>query len=284
MNTTEKKEWLIVTDSTCDLKFDTTSPVISHVSVPFTVTIDGKDYIDNDELNLEEMITAMEDSGLPSGSGCPSPYTYEQEFLKADKVIAVTISSNLSGSFNSAQIAKENVLEQFPEKQIAVIDSLSAGPEIPLVLKYIFDLLENNCDFDEVVAQAQQYLNDAKVIFALSSFDNFVKNGRMSKITGFVAKKLGMWGIGIGSEQGTVSIKGKTRGPKKALDIIIEDMVERGFRGKSVAISHCQNEQMTNEIIEKIKQTWPNTEFTVLTTGGLNSYYAERGGLLLAFY
>ena len=105
----------------------------------------------------------------------------------------------------------------------------------------------------------------------------------MSKITGFVAKILGMWGIGIASDEGTIVVQGKTRGPKKALAMILEDMQARGFQGGEVAISHCCNATMAQQLRDGILARWKTAKVTILTTRGLDSFYAERSGLIVAF-
>ena len=105
----------------------------------------------------------------------------------------------------------------------------------------------------------------------------------MSKFTGFVAKKLGMWGIGIASDEGTIAMKAKSRGPVKALSVILDDMLERGFTGGEVAISHCCNEVMAERLRAGILERWKYATVRILRTRGLDSFYAERGGLIVAF-
>ncbi|MBQ9958236.1 MAG: DegV family protein, partial [Clostridia bacterium] len=112
---------------------------------------------------------------------------------------------------------------------------------------------------------------------------NLVKNGRMSRLTGFVARKLGMWGIGIATEQGTISVTGKSRGPEKAISLIIGDMTECGFTGERVVISHCKNEPFAEKLKGAILKKWQNAEISFRETRGLDSFYAERGGIIIAY-
>ena len=167
------------------------------------------------------------------------------------------------------------VLEEQPDKKIAVIDSRSAGSELVLLVKKICELIESGADFETVVEKAELYSRHTHVVFALSSFNNLVKNGRMSKIVGFVANKLGFWGIGIGSEQGTIEIKQKIRGSKKALDAIIEDMKERGY--------NCRNAEFAESVKSAIQSVWDKAEVKIVHARGLCSYYAEKGGLIIGF-
>lgn len=277
-------KWNIVTDSACDLLHkDIACEEVGFSCVPFSIRIADKEYKDDENLNVLEMLTHMENCPTASGSSCPSPYDWEQEFLKSEQTVVITISGNLSGSLNSALVAKDTVLAKHPERRIMVLDSRSTGPEIALCVYKIVGWIKDGLDFETINEKAQEFLDKTKTSFALSSFDNLVKNGRMSKLTGFVARKLGMWGIGIASDIGTIAMKGKSRGPKKAVALLLEDMEERGFSGKEVAISHCENEDMVQKLKESILVRWPTAEIKVLKTRGLDSYYAERGGLIISF-
>ena len=189
-------------------------------SVPFTISVGDENFVDDRNLDVDGMIDSMDACAEASHTACPSPHAWQEKFEQEGNVIAITISSKLSGSYNSACAAKDMVLEEQPDKKIAVIDSRSAGSELVLLVKKICELIESGADFETVVEKAELYSRHTHVVFALSSFNNLVKNGRMSKIVGFVANKLGFWGIGIGSEQGTIEIKQKIRGSKKALDAI----------------------------------------------------------------
>lgn len=116
-----------------------------------------------------------------------------------------------------------------------------ASGSLVLCVHELERLAREGVDFDEAVACANTFLERTKILFALSSFDNLIKNGRMGKMTGFLARALGMWGIGTASEEGTIVVEGKARGTKKAVRELINRMKERGFAGGRVAISHCDN-------------------------------------------
>ncbi len=277
-------KWNIVTDSSCDLlPMSRQNGEIQISSVPFTITIGNQDFVDDENLDTQKMLYAMEQEKSASHTSCPPPNAWLTQFEKADCSIAITISSQLSGSMNSAIVAKEMALEQNPQKKIAVIDSRSTGPELVLCVEEIEKLIRRGADFEDIVLYAMNFLNRTKVQFALSSFDNLVKNGRMSKMAGFLAKALGMWGIGGGSGEGKIVMEGKTRGAKKAVKMLVESMREKGFRGGKVAISHCDNLPLAESLKKGILEVWKNAEVEILPTRGLCSYYAERGGLIVSY-
>lgn len=277
-------QWNIITDSSCDLlNLENQSSNINFSSIPFVISIGADDYVDNEMLNVPDMITAMEKCKNASHTSCPTPFAWYEQFEKPGYSIAVTISGKLSGSYNSAHAAKNMILERFPEKRIALIDSRSTGPEIILIIKKLSELIGAGNDFDYVIEKAEEYIRQTHIIFALSSFNNLVKNGRMNKLAGFIAGKLGFWGIGIGSEEGSIEIKQKTRGKRNVLAAIINDMKERGIKQDTVVISHCQNAELAERLKNAIQDIWRNVKVMIIPTRGLCSYYAERGGLIVGY-
>lgn len=277
-------KWNIVADSACDLmKKDVDSEAVGFSTVNFILRVGDRDYIDDEQLDILKMIDDMESYPAASYSSCPSPDAWAEQFKKAEQTIAITISGNLSGSLNSAMAAVDIVMSEYPEKKIAVLDSRSTGPEMALCIYNIVEWIKSNHSFETIVEKAEKFLEDTKTIFALSSFNNLVKNGRMSKAKGFIAKILGMWGVGIANEEGKIAMKGKARGTGKVLALIIDDLKQRGFQGCEVVISHCYNEKMAERLRTSILDNWSNARITILKTRGLDSFYAERGGLIVAF-
>ena len=277
-------KWNIIADSSCDMfTLEKHSDDLSFSSIPFVISVDGKDYVDDETLNISRMVSEMEESKKASHTSCPSPEAWYEQFEKPGNTIAVTISGRLSGSYNSAGTAMNMILEKYPDKKIALIDSRSTGPEIIMIIRKLCNLIESGAGFDAVVAGADEYAQHTHIVFALSSFGNLIKNGRMGKIAGFLAGKLHFWGIGTGSEEGTIQMKQRARGKKMAVEAIINDVRERRNHPGEVVISHCQNQELANVLKESIEKTWHDAQVTVMPTRGLCSYYAERGGLIVAY-
>lgn len=276
--------WCIVTDSSCDLVVDHALPENVQIrEVPFVINIGGKDYVDTPDLDVEKMLSDMESCSEASRTSCPAPSAWYDIFKQADCTIAITISANLSGSYNSALTAKEMIAQKYPEKKVYILNSRSAGSALAMYAEKIVELIEEGNDFDQVVFKVEEYAKERNTIFALASFSNLVKNGRVSKLSGFIAGKLGIWGIGVASDIGTIIVKTKTRGIGKVLGAFITDMKENGFAGGYVIISHCQNLELAEKLREKIVELWNNTKVKILSTGGLCSYYAERRGLIVSY-
>lgn len=274
----------IISDSSCDLKaLETREENIEFTTVPFIMQVGEKEFVDHEELDTAELIEAIAKSKEAAKSACPSPETWLEHFRRPGPAFALTISSNLSGSYQSACIARDMMLDEEPEKKIHIFDSKSTGPEIVLMIARLAELIRENIPFDQIVKDVQALADRTHVAFALCSFDNLVKNGRVSRLAGFVAGRLGLWGVGIASDEGRIVVKTKVRGAQKAIGAIIEDMKERAFTSGHVVISHCFNEEMAMKLKEKITQTWENAQVRIIPTRGLDSFYAEKGGLIIAY-
>ena len=276
--------WNIICDSSIDLfKPEHDAHNIRFATVPFTLTVGNTSFVDDENLDKPTLLREMKDYSGASTSACPSTGAWLDEFEKDGNVIALTITSGLSGSHGSACAAKELLLEREPDRKIYVIDSLSTGAESILILRKLYELIAQGLDFEAVIEGVEKFKKTSRTVFVLCCFDNLVKNGRMSKLKGFVANKLGFWGIGIASEIGTIEMKGVARGQKKALDIIMDDIRERCPDVKSLIIDHCYNEEFAGELAALVRAEWPDCDISTLPTRGLCSYYAEKGGLIIGY-
>lgn len=278
--------WNIVADSSSDLKelkIDAGSDEIRYYSVPFVVTSGGRHFVDDENLDIEDMLTTMEHDKDASRTACPSPASWLEMYGLEGNVIALTISRNLSGSHNSAMAALDMAKETMPDKNIDVVDSWCTGPTLNMVIEEICRCIKAGMSFEEVVKTAQDYASNTETVFTLCSFNNLVKNGRMSPFVGFVAQKLGFWGIGIKSPMGTIVIKGKVRGMKKAMHGVVEDIVERGGNVSRICITHCQNLEAAEMVKAAAQEKFPDAFIDIGDTRGLCSFYAERHGVIVSY-
>ena len=276
-------KWNIVTDSSCDLKqFAPEDERLSFSSVPFVIRAGETEFIDDESLDTAAMVSALGETKEAGRTSCPSPETWLEKFKAAGHTVAVTISSNLSGSYNSACLARQMMLDKDPSRKIAIIDSKSAGPELTMIVRKLRALLDENLSFEEIAEKLNRFADKTETIFALTSFDNLVKNGRVGRVAGFVAGKLGMCGIGVAND-GRIDVKSKVRGTQKALRVIIDDMKAHAFSAGPVLISHCFNEELALRLKTLICETWAGSEVEIMPTRGLCSFYAEKGGMIIAY-
>jgi len=277
------KKWGIVVDSSCDYELAVNEESeINFADVPFKMSIGTRDYTDDKNLDLNTMIDDMETAPEICKTSCPSPAAYLDQFEKSKYNIAMTISARLSGSYASACAAKQMFLENNPDGEVFVLDSASAGSGVSIYVDKAIELIEAGLSFEEVVSALKEFRAQRNTVFALCSFKNLVKNGRMSRLSGFIAGALGIWGIGI-AVNGEISVKSKVRGINKVLGEFIKDMEENDFHGGVVHVSHCQNEDLANKYKAKVLEKWPNSEVIIVPTKGLCSFYAERHGLIICY-
>ena len=271
-------KWNIISDSSCNL-FDNyiSDPDISFKTVPFVIRCDDKEMIDNENIDLPALYQAMKNSKTTATS-CPSPYAFEENLNEEDNFFIVTISANLSGSYNAALSAIQN----FNNKHIHIINSISAGTGQNMIIDKLVELIKQGLNFEEIVEKIEEYKKQISICFALCSYDNLVKNGRMSKIAGFVASKLNFWGIGIGSPEGTIEVIEKTRLLSKVFEIIANDIEKRGPRKERIIISHSDNEETANKLAAYLKEKFPACQITIYPNRGLCAYYAEYKGMIIS--
>lgn len=277
-------KWNIVVDSSCDLlDFAPEDERISFSCVPFVIRAADVEFIDDEHLNVSEMVDTLSKISEAGRTSCPSPEAWLEKYTAAEgSIIAVTISSNLSGSYNSACLARDMLLEQQPDRQVAVIDSLSAGPELTMIVHRLYQLIDTPMSFDEIVTELNAFADRTQTVFALTSFDNLVKNGRVSRLAGFVAGKLGMCGIGVAND-GRIDVRAKVRGTQRALKTVIDNMKENAFAGSHVLIAHCLNEELALKLKSTILDAWNSAVVSIMPTRGLCSFYAEKGGMIIAY-
>ena len=276
-------KWRIVSDSSCDIfELDHKPDDLCFSTVPFVITVDDKDYVDDEDLDVSELVKAMA-SSKKSFTSCPSPAEWIREFGDDGDVFAVTISANLSGSYNSACTAREMILEQDPERNIEILNSRGTGPSLNMIIYKLCELIDKGLGFEEVRTEIHRFMEDHKLIFALSSYHNLVNNGRMPKIAGIVLGHLGLWGVGIASEEGTIKMKKIAKGGRKTLQVIMGDLKERVADKGCVVISHCENEEFANSLKKAVQNAYSGMEVRIMKTRGLCSYYAEKGGIIVGF-
>lgn len=274
----------IIADSSCDLtSLAHLSPDLAYGRAPLRILVGETEYVDDTGLDTRAMMDAVYSFKGKTGSACPSPEEYAAHCREADECYIVTISSSLSGSYNSAVLARDLVLAESPEKKIRVFDSLSAGPELSLIVEEIARLAASGLAFEMVCSEVERYMQRTALLFQLNSLENLTKNGRVSKMAGMTAKLLGIHMIGIASEVGTVQPLHKCRGAEKTYSLVLQEMRERGFSGGRVILGHAFQEKGADMMKKMILAEFPSSRITTMPLSGLCCYYAEEGGLLIGF-
>ena len=276
--------WHLVSDTACDLyTLEGGEGKMDFTTIPFSIRIGGQEYIDNDSMDIPGMLEANETHAEIAQTACPSPEAWREKFSAPGPVIAFTISSALSGSYGSACAGRDMLLEEEPDKEIAVIDSKATGPEQAMLIRRARDLILGGKGIREIEADLIAAAEKIHTSFALASYHNLIKNGRVSRLIGFIAGHLGFWGIGIGDENGEIAIRGKARGSKSMIRFLVDEIAKVGVAGRQILISHCQNEKDALSLKAALEAAFSGVEVLVQATRGLDSFYAERSGLIVGY-
>ena len=268
----------IVTDSSCDI-WELNG--VDFAVAPMTISTDNKHYVDNQELDVRLMSEDLAKYKGVSHTACPSVGSWLDCYEGSDEVFVVTLTGAMSGTYNSAMTVKGIYEEENENVKIHVFDSLSTGPEMRLLIEKLKEMIEEDLTFEEIVEKGQDYLNHTRLFFALKSLHNFAMNGRVSKA---VASAIGVLNISIfatASEEGTIQQISKCRGEKKVVKSMIEHLENAGYHGGKVRISHADNLKLAHNVRDKILELYPHADIIVYPMGGLCTYYAEIGGLLV---
>lgn len=270
----------IVADSSANLRTNADNTIIS---VPLTIRTDEREFVDDANLDIVEMTDYLASYKKKSGSACPSSNDFYEAFGDEEYVFVVTITSNLSGSYNAARVAKEQYEEDFPGRKVCLIDSLSAGPELKLIIEKIQELNAQGLSFEEMCDAIAKYQEETHLVFMLKSLTNLANNGRVSPAIAKIAGVLNILVVGIASDVGTLEQKEKARGEKKAVAALRKVMDKMGYAGGKARIDHCFNEEDALKIKELILEAYPDADVTIGENYGLCSFYAEKGGILVGF-
>ena len=276
--------WKIVADSGCDYRtIENLAVDTLFESVPLTIQVGDEIFIDNAQLNIDNMMEKMYTTSSASKSACPSPDDYMKAFIGASNIFVVTITGTLSGSYNSAQVAKRLYLEDHPDVNIHIIDTLSAGGENDLIIKKLNLLIGQGLSYEEVIKEITAYQAKTKLLFVLSKVDNLVKNGRLSKLLGAVVGLLNIRMVGEASQDGKLELLQKARGAKKSLIAAFDELIKAGYAGGQIIIAHRNNPKFCQQFSEMVRKRFPQAVIEVIPTSGLCSFYAEENGLLMGY-
>ncbi len=270
----------IVADSSCDLfKLQHTE----FACAPLKIITEEKDFVDDPSLDVDDMVNFLYQYKGKSQSSCPNTTDWLDAFGDADDIFCVTITSGLSGSYNSACAAKQIYESEHEGRRVHVFDTLSAGPEISLIIEKIEECIKGGMSYEDICDSVTEYMKQTGLIFMLKSLKTFANNGRVSPL---VAKLVGIAGIcivGKASAEGTLEPMHKCRGERRSLETLVETLESEGFRSGKISIGHCQNQAAAEQLKALILAKFQNVQIEIHPFRGLCSFYAEKGGVLIGF-
>lgn len=275
-----KTKYKIVADSSSNLCQKNDSAI---ATVPLKILTSEKEYTDDASLDVIQMVKELAECQGKTSTSCPNIYDWLNAFDNAEHIFCITITSALSGAYESAMQAKQEYEKKNPGAKVHVFDSLSTGPEISLMIERLSQNIQQEMEFNEIVLDIEKYQQKTHLLFALESVQNLARNGRihpaMAKIVGVLNLRI----VGEASDEGTLAPLHKCRGNKRAIQKLFEEMKTKGYQGKKVRIDHCDNEASAISLKNLIMKEYPDADIQVKPCRGLCSYYAEQGGILVGF-
>lgn len=276
-------EYKIVADSSCDLNDELESKMDVSL-VPFRIDIDDSSFIDDKDIDLKKLVSTMKASPNPIKSSCPSPGDFKERYVDADSVYVVTISKELSGTYNSAILAKDMMQEEMNEKFIHVFNSRSASVGETLTALKIQECVDAKMTNEQLVEEVEKYIYNMKTYFISEDLSNLIKNGRISKTQGLIANVLNIKPIMKATDDGNIEAVEKVRGSRKAFkrlaEIISESRVK--FEDRILAISHANALEKALEL--KADLAGLNfKEVIIVETKGLSTVYVNDGGIIVSY-
>ena len=277
-------EFKIVGDSCCDLTEELKTKMNVEI-VPLTIEVDDKIFIDDESLDTLELLKEMKKSTNTPKTSCPSPNDYMRTYEGEEDVFVVTLSSELSGSYNSAVLARKIYLEDNEEKFIHVFDSKSAATGQALIAMKVHELIKEGFKREEVVKRVDEYIAEMKTYFILKSLDNLIKAGRIGLIKGKLATILSIVPIMEGNDEGKIDLIENVRGSKKAMSRLVDILGEQGMKleEKVLAIAHCNCLDKAMDFKKQVMEKYNFKDIVISETHGISTVYANDGGLIVSF-
>lgn len=248
------------------------------------IDVKGHHIVDDETFNQEEFLKIVAESPECPKSSCPSPERYMEAYCcEEEHVYAVTLSAELSGSYNSAVLGKNLYHEENGEKDIYVFNSRSASVGETLIALKIEECEEQGMSFGEIIETVEAYIEKQNTYFVLETLDTLRKNGRLTGIKAVVATALNIKPIMGSTPEGSICQLGQARGIKKALVKMVDHVVEdlKDAEEKVLAISHCNCAQRAQSVKNMILERVKVKEVVILDTAGISSMYASDGGVIV---
>ena len=253
--------------------------------VPLTLLVDGEEIIDDETFDQADFLAKVAASKESVKSACPAPESYMEAYSKADDIYVVTLSAELSGSYNSAVLGKNLYEEENGTKNIHVVNSRGAATTQVLIARKLNEYASQGMPFEEVVDKIEEYTTSLRTYFVLETLEVLRKNGRLSRLSATIAGALNIKPVIIGTRDGVIQKAAQARGMKKALAKMVEHMGSEGrdLTRRQFVISHCNCYERAVYVKELIKKHLHAEDVDIVDTKGVSSLYACDGGIIVSY-
>ena len=259
------------------------NPHFAHAALHLSV--DGEQFVDDETFDRLDFLVKMKESPNCPKSSCPSPEVYRAAFdCGAEHLYAITLSAELSGSYNSAVLGMNLFLENHPDAKVHVFNSCSASVGETLIAKKIAECEEAGLDFEAIIEKVDDFILHMHTYFVLESLDNLRKNGRLSAVKALVATALNIKPVMGATDQGVIIQLGQARGMQKALRLMAETIAAEleHPEEKVLGLVHCNNPERAEYVKQELLKLVNVKDIIVLESSGVSTLYASQGGIIIA--
>lgn len=273
----------IIVDSCCDMTSQLAGQ-LGVTTVPLIMRLGQKEFIDDDALDLPGFMAEMKACKEKVGSASPPPISFTKAMMAAGRSFVVTLSSQISGAYSSAEIGKMYAKEN-GVTDVHVFDSKSASAGQLLIAVKIRELLAHGQPREQIIKSVNHFIDGMKTYFVLERYDNLLKNGRLNKITEKIISIMNIKLIMGSDKTGNIALYAKPRGTKQMLEKMTSFIAKSGksTSGEKMVISHCNNLPLAKQLSNMIKQKFDFKEILIVPTRGISSLYADDKGIVMAF-
>lgn len=279
------KDYLIISESGCDVDADMMgdTPLIK---VPITLRMQGRSYVDDGNLNFDQFLADMDACAETPKTSAPTPALYMKHFNKAKRIFIVTLSSQISSTYNNALLAKKLYHDLQPDKYIEVIDSKSASVGEALIARYLHKLLQSGLDPDLAVSRTRDYVNQLQTMFVIKNLSNLKKSGRLSHLAGIMASILNIKPILAADDTGKIKMLEKIHGYRRALDRMLEKIgenAETALNERVLAVAYCKAAEKARQFLNDARERYKFKECFLVEMQPTISVFANVGGILISY-
>lgn len=277
----------IIADSCCDLT-PTLRRVLRVRTASLTIRVDDGEFIDDENLDIPALMAAMKQSANAPTTACPAPEAYAAMMTQAPMTFVVTLSSRLSGSYNAACVGRDMALEATPSLKICVLDSESASAGETRIVMLLRDLIDAGLAFEEIEQRARAFIAPMRTRFVLEDLSHLVKNGRISKMAGFVGTVLNLRPLMADNGHGEIvcleKIRGTANAMKKLVEHVAAETADAARASIVLVLSYCNCAPRALELQKNLLASCAALKDVIMVpTGGISTVYADDGGVVLAF-
>ena len=270
----------------CDSGTDFTNELKENkavIKIPLTLRLGEEDFVDDDNLDSLYFLSKMKEYPDTPKSACPSPEDYMKHFDKADEIYIITLSSQLSASYNSAKIAIDMYGEEGGRNKVHLIDSLSASATQTLLADKIVELKKAGFTFEDTVNKIEEFKMKTNTVFVLETLENLRKNGRLTGLKAFIAEALNIKPVMTTDGKGRIIKADQARGINKACSILAEMVIKHAEENgsKEMVISHCACPERAEKLKAMIEEKHKFDRIDIVMTGGIATLYAAEGGIVI---